>query len=42
MLLGTKIYKDSDRLTVDNAVLVMIDHQTGLLSACTIIPWIKN
>lgn len=38
MLVETKIYKDSNRLTTDNAALVMIDHQTGLLSACRDIP----
>ena len=27
-------YSADDRLGVDNAVLVMIDHQTGLLSSC--------
>ncbi|MGF1520895.1 MAG: isochorismatase family protein [Leptolyngbyaceae cyanobacterium] len=31
-------YSSSDRLSKDNAALVMIDHQTGLLSACTDIP----
>lgn len=35
---STRRYHDSDRLTPDNSVLVMIDHQTGLLSACRDIP----
>ncbi|WP_019506187.1 isochorismatase family protein [Pleurocapsa sp. PCC 7319] len=29
-----RIYHDEDRLTKDNATLILIDHQTGLLSAC--------
>lgn len=33
-----KVYRDEDRLTPENAALVMIDHQTGLLSACRDIP----
>lgn len=32
------IYRAEDRLSRDNAALVMIDHQTGLLSACADIP----
>lgn len=35
---NVRIYQDSDRLTKDNATLVLIDHQTGLLSACRDIP----
>ncbi len=31
-------YSSEDRLSVDNSALVMIDHQTGLLSACFDIP----
>lgn len=31
-------YASEDRLSKDNAALVMIDHQTGLLSACKDIP----
>lgn len=38
MKIGTHIYRDDDRLTPENAALVMIDHQTGLLSACRDIP----
>lgn len=38
MLTNGRIYKDSERLTPENAALVMIDHQTGLLSACRDIP----
>lgn len=33
-----KVYRAEDRLSRDNAALVMIDHQTGLLSACRDIP----
>lgn len=33
-----RIYRDEDRLNKDNATLVLIDHQTGLLSACRDIP----
>ena len=36
--LNIKPYSSEDRLSKDNAALVMIDHQTGLLSACTDIP----
>ena len=36
--LNIKPYRSEDRLSKDNAALVMIDHQTGLLSACTDIP----
>lgn len=35
---GIKAYRSEDRLSPDNAALVMIDHQTGLLAACTDIP----
>lgn len=38
MLIGSAPYRDEDRLTPQNAALVMIDHQTGLLSACRDIP----
>ena len=31
-------YRSEDRLSKDNAALIMIDHQTGLLSACRDIP----
>lgn len=32
------VYRDEERLTKDNATLALIDHQTGLLSACRDIP----
>ena len=31
-------YTPDERLSADNAALVLIDHQTGLLSACKDIP----
>lgn len=31
-------YSSEDRLSTDNAALILIDHQTGLLSACKDIP----
>ena len=38
IVLKIEPYSSEDRLSKDNAALVMIDHQTGLLSACTDIP----
>lgn len=35
---ATKLYPAAERLSRENAALVMIDHQTGLLSSCRDIP----
>lgn len=36
--IAMRTYGAEDRLSADNAALVMIDHQTGLLSSCRDIP----